>query len=198
MPRSEEVNRQIREDRRAQIIQVAARVFARRGYGDTRISDIAEAGEMSQGLIYRYFNSKEDIFAVLIDCTTSISEQLAGLVFEQPGTAWQKLSWLTEQLLPLQFSEPDYSLIVLQTFANQAIPTAIRELSLSRSKKLIDAVHRLISEGQQQGEINQTDPEQLTFLYFSTMQGAAATAAFLERPSAGYPDSATILKAFQV
>lgn len=193
MPRSKESNRQIREERRTQIIEVAARVFAQRGFGATRISDIAEAAEMSQGLIYRYFASKEEIFGVLIECTSILSQQLAEEVLAQNGSAWEKLVWITEKLLALQFGEPVYSLNILQTYANTAIPTNTREICLTRSKILMDAVRQLISAGQTSGHVKPTDPDQLTFLYFATMQGLAVAAAFLEQPAAGYPSSETVL-----
>ncbi len=57
MPRTEEANQRIREERRGQILDAAARVFARKGLAGARIADIAAAGEMSQGLIFRYLSA---------------------------------------------------------------------------------------------------------------------------------------------
>ena len=51
MPRSDEENSRIREERRTYILDVSVAVFAKKGLGATRIAYIAEAGEMSQGLI---------------------------------------------------------------------------------------------------------------------------------------------------
>uniref|UniRef100_UPI00114CEC9E helix-turn-helix domain-containing protein n=1 Tax=Thermogemmatispora onikobensis TaxID=732234 RepID=UPI00114CEC9E len=73
MPRSEQANQQIRDERRRQILHVAAEIFARRGLAETRISDIAEASGISQGLIYRYFSSKEELFKVLIETSTNVT-----------------------------------------------------------------------------------------------------------------------------
>src|SRR5579883_985671 len=55
MPRTEEANQRIREERKEQVIWAAAQVFARKGLSDTRIVDIAAAAGISHGLAYRYF-----------------------------------------------------------------------------------------------------------------------------------------------
>ena len=67
MPRTEEANQRIREERRGQILDAAVRVFARKGLTGACIADIAAAGEMSQGLIFRYFASKEEVFAAVVE-----------------------------------------------------------------------------------------------------------------------------------
>ena len=46
------------EERRQEIVDGAIRVFARKGYEKTAISDIAGEIGISQGLCYRYFPSK--------------------------------------------------------------------------------------------------------------------------------------------
>ena len=54
------------DDRRDLILQCASRVFAAKGYAGTKIVDIAEAAKMSQGLLYRYYTSKEVLFTELL------------------------------------------------------------------------------------------------------------------------------------
>jgi AcrR family transcriptional regulator len=41
-------------------------VFARHGYVDARMSDVADQAEISMGGLYRYFANKEDLFAQVI------------------------------------------------------------------------------------------------------------------------------------
>jgi len=47
---------------RAQLVAAAASVFARKGYGETSVNDIADAAAVAHGTFYRYFDSKEQIF----------------------------------------------------------------------------------------------------------------------------------------
>ena len=48
-------------DKPQQIIDAAVRVFARKGYWNSRVSDIARAAGIAAGTIYLYFETKEDI-----------------------------------------------------------------------------------------------------------------------------------------
>ena len=48
-----------------QIIQAAVRVFARKGYFSSRVSDIAREAGIAAGTIYLYFRTKEDILITL-------------------------------------------------------------------------------------------------------------------------------------
>jgi TetR/AcrR family transcriptional regulator, fatty acid metabolism regulator protein len=52
-------------DKPQQIIQAAVRVFARRGYFSSRVSDIAREAGIAAGTIYLYFKTKEDILITL-------------------------------------------------------------------------------------------------------------------------------------
>jgi len=52
-------------DRRAQILHAAMLCFARRGFHQTTMHDIAAEARISVGLIYRYFESKEAVITVM-------------------------------------------------------------------------------------------------------------------------------------
>jgi AcrR family transcriptional regulator len=61
------------EERRAQILEAATRVFARKGYRGATIREIAAAADVSEGTIYNYFASKRDL---LLGLVSSASESL--------------------------------------------------------------------------------------------------------------------------
>src|SRR3954471_23703707 len=46
---------------RERLLRAAADVFARRGYGGTRVSEIAAAAGLSNGALYAYFGSKSEL-----------------------------------------------------------------------------------------------------------------------------------------
>lgn len=193
MPRTEEANQQIREERKAQICEVALKIFARKGLTDTRISDIAEEAGMSQGLIYRYFASKEEVFAEVFEKTTALMLELCRQALAQPLTPLEKLEWLTTQLLPLLYLRPEGALVIMQAFINEGVPAGIRQTALNYSKKVQEPVRQLIEAGQAAGQIIDREPETLTILYLSALQGLSATASYLESPISSFPDVATIL-----
>ena len=54
-------------DRRVQILRSARRVFARRGYHDTAVSDIVADAGIARGTLYLYFDGKREVFGVLLE-----------------------------------------------------------------------------------------------------------------------------------
>ena len=60
-PRTEAQFEEIRQNRRQQIMEVALEVFASDGYHKASISKISSQAGISKGLLYNYFESKEDL-----------------------------------------------------------------------------------------------------------------------------------------
>jgi AcrR family transcriptional regulator len=55
------------QERKQQLLDCAARLFAERGYDDTRVIDIVRAAGVAKGLFYWYFENKEELFRELAD-----------------------------------------------------------------------------------------------------------------------------------
>jgi len=66
------------EERRRQILDAAAAVFARRGYHQARTREIAAEAGVAEGTIYNYFSTKRDLLLALIERITveSVPETL--------------------------------------------------------------------------------------------------------------------------
>src|SRR6266545_6125062 len=99
MQRPDVVDKPPRETQRANILEAARRVFARKGKAAT-MADVAGAAGVSQGLAYRYFASKEQIYRELVE---QALEQ-ASLVTSQPvqqlaATPGQRLALLITRLV---------------------------------------------------------------------------------------------------
>lgn len=67
MPRTTEQFEEIRESRKQQIMDVALKLFADKGYDSTPISKIAKEAEISKGLLYNYFKSKEELLIQIVN-----------------------------------------------------------------------------------------------------------------------------------
>ncbi len=63
MAMSLEKRQQISAERTRQIQEAAIEIFDQKGYSNTTISDIASAAGISNGLVYHYFSSKENILS---------------------------------------------------------------------------------------------------------------------------------------
>ncbi len=65
-PRSKKQFEQIRKSKKALIIEKALELFANNGFHNTSINMIASRAGISKGLIYNYFNSKEDLIKEIV------------------------------------------------------------------------------------------------------------------------------------
>ena len=52
-------------DKRRLILDAAVRVFARQGFHTCRVSDIADEAGVAYGLVYHYFQSKDEVLDTL-------------------------------------------------------------------------------------------------------------------------------------
>lgn len=64
------------------ITEAALELFANEGYHATSVSKIAKKAHVSKGLIYNYYNSKEDILHAIITGANSESEDLLEELFQ--------------------------------------------------------------------------------------------------------------------
>lgn len=82
-PRTEEQFEEIRSTRKLQIMEAALEVFASEGYHKASIAQIAKKAQISKGLMYNYFKSKEELLkAVLIEGVEGFKKSFDQIVDE--------------------------------------------------------------------------------------------------------------------
>jgi len=75
-------------DKPQQIIEAAVRVFARKGYYNSRVSDIAREAGIAAGTIYLYFKTKDDILVTLFrDKMTEFVDAMHKAIATEPDAA---------------------------------------------------------------------------------------------------------------
>jgi len=195
VPRTGEAYQQIRDERREQILHTAAEVFARKGIASTRINDLAEAANISQGLLYRYFANREEVFAALLERVVQETIRQVHSALEYPGTPWEQLHWLTGQLLLGMYEQPNFIPLFSQVPAlSGRVSGMLSELGTAFSTVL----RQLIVAGQAAGQVVERDPEQLVLLYLCCLQGLAAGMTFYgENLVAHFPDADAVLQLFK-
>jgi AcrR family transcriptional regulator len=170
MPRTKEAFQQIRDESRQHILDIAAEVFAGKGLAHTKISDLAEAAGVSQGLLYRYFIDKDDLFIALLETPVSGAIQWTQDAIEYIGSPLEKLRRLTRKFLQGMSEKPVYFQILTQAMA---LSGRVFE-TLAKLETVVKMLRDLITEGQKVGEIAKRNPDQLVFLYLSCLYGLAA------------------------
>lgn len=86
--KSDQENSKNKSPKKELILQIAYRLFLKKGYQSVSIKDIMEASKLSKGGIYHHFESKEDILVAVLDQyffkTLSIDEsQFENLPFKK-------------------------------------------------------------------------------------------------------------------
>ena len=70
VPVTDEADRRLTrqgQERKQQLLDHAARLFADRGYAETRVIDIVREAGVAKGLFYWYFENKEAVFRELVE-----------------------------------------------------------------------------------------------------------------------------------
>ena len=105
-PRTEQQFLALREKSRDKIIEAATALFARQGYHGTSISSIAKTAEVSKGLMYNYFESKEQLLdAILIKGFEEFDNPMAQM--NDVKDPYDKLSLLIEATFASVTSKKD-------------------------------------------------------------------------------------------
>jgi AcrR family transcriptional regulator len=223
MPRTEEANQRIREEQRAKILNAAMLVFAHKGMGAT-MSEVAAAADVSYGLVYRYYTSKEALLVELVEKVMSDSLKALEGALELPGTPGERLQTLLAQILTGVREHPEFILLVQQMLAEEAdrdrprvtgqeanqvvrfpIQQALRseatrehlrKLAQQQSLTYRSVLKQLIVEGQQTGEIVLDDPDQLVGAVTACIAGLSQSATWQasEQFQHSFPDVSIILR----
>lgn len=159
-----------------QIIIHAIEVFSKKGFVGAKIKDIAASAGFSQGYVYTYFKSKDEIFTKIVDLAAEGAGQSVQHASELDGTPFEKISWLTEAFLsPDSISMQHWRLILMQTATSEAIPEEAQQIAKEKMRKPFEHLIPIIIAGQQASEIVDDDPLLLAITYFSMIQGLGIT-----------------------
>lgn len=157
---------------RRKIILHAVDVFSRKGYAAAKIKDIAASAGFSQGYVYRYYSSKEDLFVHIANLAADGAANSVAWAARMEGSPLQRITWLTEAYLhPDSLALQHWRFNLLLAVAPDGIPEQALTLLHERRSEPFRHLVPLIIEGQRMGEFVQGDPLQLALTYFAMLQG---------------------------
>lgn len=165
---SAEKSEQIANRRRKEILDSAIVLFEENGFEKTRIQDIADRAQVSKGLVYRYFPSKDAIFNQIY---SNIVECITG-EFYRTAPAEEFLMTVGRKVL----SEPDDSegLSSLRSFTLAFLRGDLphsENVRFIREEYARDYLAPALRRGQEAGDVVAGDPEQLALYFWSALLG---------------------------
>src|SRR5258705_3221287 len=141
------------EERRRQILRAAVTCFARRGFHPTTMNDISAEAQISVGLIYRYFDSKDAVITFMAREHLEDMKQILEQARRAP-TLFEALELVSichceEQLEHLHVA------FVADLFAEAARNEQVRVLVRDVTQFFIDSVADLIAASEESNTVSQ-------------------------------------------
>lgn len=140
-------------DKREAILRAAITVFARNGYFNSKVSDIAGEAGIADGTVYLYFKSKEEVLHSVFDrlMEEMISEgkkELEGIV-----EADKRLRRIAQ--LHLEKLGSDRNLAIVAQVELRGSTKFMEEFSAAGFGQYLDIIRQTFIEGQKQGVFRQ-------------------------------------------
>ena len=148
--------------RRRRIREAAVTVFARKGYHDARVSDIAREAGVAHGLVYHYFDGKEQLLQDVFRRTWLHIEQGMRSIEKGGGTAGEQLAGVVRLLLGSYRMSPDLvRVVVLEVTRSGHLRAQVDEIA-----EAFKVIERMIIAGQASGELRDDIPPHLVSFVF--------------------------------
>lgn len=142
--------------RRAELIEVATKMFLKRGFHNTSIRDIARACSFNVASLYMYVSSKDDIlYLVAQDLMTNIAQRLEETVLD-PGSPQRSLEigFASYCQIANRFRRPIRLLYREVGF----MPTRERTDVIATVSSVIDYFEDIINRGMASGDFRPVSP----------------------------------------
>jgi TetR/AcrR family transcriptional regulator, fatty acid metabolism regulator protein len=100
-------------DKRRLILDAAVRVFARQGFHTCRVSDIADEAGVAYGLVYHYFQSKDEVLDTLFLERWDVMLDAIREIDARPVPAREKLETIASFIVDSYRHDPDLMKVII-------------------------------------------------------------------------------------
>jgi len=174
------------DEKRRQLLEAAVRVFARKGFHGSRVGDIAEEAGVAHGLLYHYFESKDQVLEAVFRENWSVLQARVAAVEATDEPAADQLRHIAAIILRTWLHLPDVVRVVVREFGRSPeLAARIGELA-----QPIEVIARVIERGVERGEFRpDVDPRLAATVVYGSID-ELLTAWVLDRLPAGEADVA--------
>ena len=164
MPRSREQNEKIREEAKTKILQKSVAFFAKNGVEGTKIGNLTKGIGISQGALYVYYNTKEEVYdAVVLFAKEKIATEELLAIEEKDVPAVRKLRYITDYILKKIEDDKAYTNYLLLALKDRA------EGRFSADDLLFSMMKNVIKEGQKDGSFAKGNAEKTADYFLSVL-----------------------------
>jgi AcrR family transcriptional regulator len=145
--------------RKEEILDVATRLFAERGYEGTSMNDVAERVGMRKASLFYHFATKDALYEAVLDRLVASLQAALEAVYVSSGTFEDRLDAVNETLVTVLASHPYAARLLLREAMDWG--PVIRGKLLDRILLVLEAGAAWLRAGQEQGAFVEGDPKQL-------------------------------------
>ena len=135
--------------KRESILRAATRVFARNGYFNSKVADIAREADVADGTVYLYFKSKEEILHSIFDQNMAEAIAAGRVLIEKLPDPGEKLRRIA--MLHLERLGADRDLAVVFQVELRGSTKFMREFSAAGFAEYLGLLRQTFEEGQRSG-----------------------------------------------
>jgi TetR/AcrR family fatty acid metabolism transcriptional regulator len=161
-------------DKRERILRAAVKVFARKGFYASRVSEIAKAAGVADGTIYLYFKSKDELLTSLFeDRITRLLEVLRREIDAVPSGPG-RVRRVVELQLGLLEGERDLAEVITVNLRQST--RLLKQYATKRFTEYLDLMALVIADAQHAGELRaDVSPRIVARAIFGALDGIALT-----------------------
>jgi AcrR family transcriptional regulator len=148
------------KERKQQLVDQAAILFADRGYSDTRVVDICAGAGVAKGLFYWYFENKEALFAELVRSMRLRLRTAQGEAMDQGTSAIERIRLGTEASVRFMAQHRAFFALLEVEQRSNSLAAVLREGTEIHAADTA----RLVKEAQAEGDIPEDRDAQLLAL----------------------------------
>ncbi|MBM9537154.1 TetR/AcrR family transcriptional regulator [Desulfobulbus alkaliphilus] len=136
-------------DKHRKIIRAATKVFAKKGFFNARVSDIAKEAKVADGTIYLYFNNKFDILLSVFEQEIGKLIEQVTLLLKEEGNPKKRLEiFITNHLEEMKKNRYLAEVIHIELRQTSKL---IREYRKNKFSEYLDIIAAIIQTGQDRG-----------------------------------------------
>jgi AcrR family transcriptional regulator len=171
-PRTETQNEELRAKRRNELLQAARRVFARKGFHAANVADVAAEARVSQGTVYHYFDSKEELLMAVFEAweMDHLQQELKRSLEAEP-TAAGRLTLVAHAAAQRLGTASDLLSAQVEFWSHIPRHAAIRKGFRRLFAQVAAEVAQIIQHGIESGEFRSVDANMLARLVIATYDG---------------------------
>ncbi len=143
------------QERKQEIVEAALELFSQKGFDDTTIQDIARKLNISQGLCYRYFKSKNEIFLAAAEFYAQQVTQQLKVPFSEDMTAIDKFNIIVKRIFI-------YVIRHRECVCNDKFSEFCSDRLTSIAKQITEVVIPIVKQGNCEGVFKCPDVEMTT------------------------------------